>query len=95
MAIRVLSSQISGSHFKKHCDTQKFPGMFATLVIQLPSEFQGGEISIHHDGRVASYAFAKSNTSYDAFFYCFYSDVEHEIGKVTQGCRLALVQIII
>jgi len=38
----------AGSFFISHRDTEKIPGMFATLVIVLPSAYQGGELVIKH-----------------------------------------------
>ncbi|KAL8848580.1 MAG: hypothetical protein Q9221_006413 [Calogaya cf. arnoldii] len=35
-----------GGFFKTHRDTEKAPGMFATLVIMLPSEHEGGEVVV-------------------------------------------------
>ena len=34
----------AGSFFVGHRDTEKVPGMFATLVIMLPSEHEGGDL---------------------------------------------------
>ena len=33
-----------GGHFKPHQDTEKHQGMFGTLIVQLPSEFTGGDL---------------------------------------------------
>src|SRR6266536_2732943 len=41
----------AGSFFADHRDTEKVPGMFATLVIVLPSAHSGGELVIKHLGR--------------------------------------------
>src|SRR6202022_4560267 len=40
-----------GSFFVSHRDTEKAPGMFATLVIVLPSTATGGELVVRHKGR--------------------------------------------
>lgn len=40
-----------GAHFKPHKDTEKEPGMFATLVICLPSEYEGGNVVTSHRGK--------------------------------------------
>lgn len=37
-----------GAMFRPHKDTEKEPGMFATLVICLPSEFTGGAVVTSH-----------------------------------------------
>jgi hypothetical protein len=34
----------TGGHFLAHRDTEKEPGMFGTLIIQLPSTFTGGDL---------------------------------------------------
>eukprot|EP00172_Hildenbrandia_rubra_P000645 Plantae.Rhodophyta-Hildenbrandia_rubra.ctg13508.p2 GENE.Plantae.Rhodophyta-Hildenbrandia_rubra.ctg13508~~Plantae.Rhodophyta-Hildenbrandia_rubra.ctg13508.p2 ORF type:complete len:191 (+),score=39.20 Plantae.Rhodophyta-Hildenbrandia_rubra.ctg13508:439-1011(+) len=39
-----------GGFFKAHRDTEKGERMFATLVVQLPSEFEGGELVVTHEG---------------------------------------------
>jgi len=38
-----------GGHFKIHRDTEKEAGMFATLIVQLPSRYSGGELVVHED----------------------------------------------
>jgi hypothetical protein len=39
-----------GSFFLSHRDTEKQPGMFATLVLALPSLSSGGELVVRHKG---------------------------------------------
>ena len=43
-----------GSFFVDHRDTEKSPGMFATLIVALPSLHTGGELVIRHRGREAT-----------------------------------------
>jgi hypothetical protein len=50
-----------GSFFASHRDTEKIPNMFATLVVNLPSEHEGGELIISHAGQGQSYSFADSS----------------------------------
>ncbi|KAJ7699978.1 hypothetical protein B0H17DRAFT_1253475, partial [Mycena rosella] len=38
----------TGSHFLPHQDTEKAKGMFATVVVVLPSSFQGGAAHLLH-----------------------------------------------
>ena len=40
-----------GSFFVSHRDTEKSAGMFATLIIALPSLHSGGELSVRHRER--------------------------------------------
>lgn len=62
-----------GGHFKKHRDTEKEPGMFGTLVIQLPSFYQGGELIVEHGGASKNFCFAEE--SLDGFFAtAFFAD---------------------
>ena len=44
----------TGSFFVNHRDTEKAPGMFATLVIVLPSPYTGGELVVRHRQREVS-----------------------------------------
>lgn len=39
-----------GGHFVKHQDTEKEDGMIATLVVQLPSEHEGGDLLVYQGG---------------------------------------------
>ncbi|CAB9501967.1 expressed unknown protein [Seminavis robusta] len=79
-----------GGHFKKHKDTEKEPGMFGTLVIQLPAKYTGGALLIEHCGDKKKIDF--SSKSQDVFFVtAFFADCEHELQEVTSGWRLCLV----
>jgi hypothetical protein len=40
-----------GAHFKPHRDSEKAPGMFATLAICLPSQFEGGDLVLKFCGQ--------------------------------------------
>jgi hypothetical protein len=79
-----------GSFFVSHRDTEKSPGMFATLVVVLPSVSTGGELVIRHKGREISLALHCDEPS-EAPFAAFYADCLHEVLPVTSGCRLTLV----
>ncbi|KAG8906341.1 hypothetical protein FRC01_008052 [Tulasnella sp. 417] len=78
-----------GSHFLPHQDSERSDGMFATLVIILPSKFTGGAVCLSHGGdsvRIDASSRSLSSTSVLAW----YSDVTHAIQPVTSGYRLAL-----
>ena len=79
-----------GSFFVSHRDTEKLPGMFATLVVVLPSISAGGELVVRHKGREARLALRSDEPS-EASFAAFYADCVHEVLPVTSGCRLVLV----
>jgi len=75
-----------GSFFVSHRDTEKAPGMFATLVIVLPSISAGGELVVRHKGREARLDL-RCNEPSEAAFAAFYADCVHEVLPVTEGCR--------
>jgi predicted 2-oxoglutarate/Fe(II)-dependent dioxygenase YbiX len=79
-----------GSFFVGHRDTEKAPGMFATLVVVLPSISTGGELSVRHRDREIRFDMQASDPS-RAAFAAFYADCVHEVLPVTSGCRLTLV----
>ncbi|KAI0560982.1 Oxoglutarate/iron-dependent dioxygenase [Gracilaria domingensis] len=82
-----------GGHFKPHRDTEKEPGMFATLSIQLPSLFQGGEFVVTHKNKSTMYhgGVWDGSCEYSSHYTAFFADVEHQIRPVTKGYRIALV----
>lgn len=79
-----------GGHFKLHQDTEKEPGMFATLIVQLPSAFQGGALVVHNQGRVNRHEFAEGS-EFCVKYAAHYADCEHALEEVTSGHRLAVV----
>ncbi len=79
-----------GSFFVGHRDTEKSPGMFATLVVALPSSSEGGELVVRHKDRDVRLDLANDEPS-EATFAAFYADCVHEVLPVTQGCRVTLV----
>jgi hypothetical protein len=66
--------------------TEKTPGMFATLVIGLPSPYEGGDVVVKHQGDKMTLQTLKSGFSYVSW----YSDVVHEILPVRSGYRWVL-----
>ena len=79
-----------GSFFVSHRDTEKAPGMFATLVIVLPSNSAGGVLLVRHKSREVRLDLSCPEPS-EAAFAAFYADCVHEVLPVTEGCRLTLV----
>ena len=64
--------------------------MFGSMVVVLPSKFEGGELVVKHKGDTESFQqgeLSKFNSQYAAF----YADCRHELKKVTSGHRLCLV----
>ena len=80
----------TGSFFVGHRDTEKAPGMFATMVLVLPSTHSGGELVIKHLGREVVLDPRPDEPS-EIAFAAFYADCLHEVRPVKTGCRLTLV----
>jgi len=78
-----------GSFFIGHRDTEKAPGMFATLVVVLPSVFVGGDLLVRHRGREARLPL-RCDEPAEAAFAAFYADCVHEVLPIIEGHRLTL-----
>ncbi|MGE5152720.1 MAG: 2OG-Fe(II) oxygenase [Bdellovibrio bacteriovorus] len=79
-----------GSFFVPHRDTEKAPGMFATLVVVLPGDYSGGELVIRHRGQEVRVDLHREEPS-EAAFAAFYADCLHEVLPIASGYRLALI----
>ena len=79
-----------GSFFVNHRDTEKAAGMFATLIIVLPSLYTGGALLVRHRDREARLELSCPEPS-QVTFAAFYADCVHEVLPITSGYRLALV----
>jgi hypothetical protein len=81
-----------GSFFLPHRDGEKLKRMVATLVVVLPSSFEGGELVVRHDGQEQTIDFSSApNSPFQIHYAAFYADCEHEIRPLRQGYRLCLV----
>jgi hypothetical protein len=78
-----------GGHFRMHRDTEKEPGMFATLAVELPSVQgrSGGELQVLHRGEMRSMAGDGKKLQFIAFF----ADCLHRVVPVTAGIRCCLL----
>lgn len=75
-----------GQFFAPHQDSEKADGMIGTLVVTLPSEFNGGAFVIEHHDEKVSYRGSRDRLS----FVAFYADCHHEVRPVTDGYRVVL-----
>jgi hypothetical protein len=81
-----------GSFFLPHRDGEKLDRMVATLVIQLPSIYEGGELVVRHDGQEQTIDFSSlDNSRFPIHYAAFYADCEHEVRPLRKGYRLCLV----
>jgi 2OG-Fe(II) oxygenase superfamily len=79
-----------GGHFLPHRDSEKEDGMFGTLILQLPSAFSGGGLTVKHDGKTKSFYHERDSAS-SIHAMAFYADCEHEFHQVWSGRRFCLV----
>ncbi len=79
-----------GSFFVDHRDTEKVPGMFASMVLVLPSTHGGGELIVRHLGREVVFDQRPEEPS-QIGFAAFYTDCVHEVRPVESGYRLTLI----
>ena len=65
--------------------------MFNTVIVQLPSEYEGGQLRVKRAQRehVFDYSGLKGSTGFH--YAALYADCQHEHCTVTRGYRLCLV----
>ncbi len=79
-----------GGFFLVHRDSEKAPGMFGTLLLQLPSPHVGGELRIRQGNRETHIDLSATDCS-ELGFAAFYADCEHEVRPIESGHRVCLV----
>ena len=78
-----------GQLFKPHQDTEKHPGMVATLVLVWPSAHIGGALRVVHGADEGS--LQSHHLQVDSLRWCaFYADCQHEVLPVQEGWRVVL-----
>lgn len=78
-----------GCGCQPHIDTEKLPGMIATLILSLPSQRSGGVVQVSHGGETIELD-TDSNSEFNLTALAWYADVKHEVSSITQGYRLVL-----
>ena len=71
------------SLLQPHRDTEKVDKIFGTLVIQLPSDYDGDELQVRHRNEEQIFNFSGSKGVADCNYAAFYADCEHELCEVT------------
>ena len=79
-----------GSFFAPHRDTEKADGMFATLVVCLPSRHEGGTLIVTHEDESKRIDFSGKD-QYQIQYAAFYADCRHEVKPLARGYRICLV----
>jgi hypothetical protein len=77
--------------FKSHKDTPRGGDMFGSLVISLPQEHTGGDLTVRHMQQVCCYSPLPSSEQANSIqWMAFYSDCDHEVHQVLSGTRITL-----
>lgn len=79
-----------GGFFLPHRDSEKHDRMVASLIVVLPSPFEGGRLIVRHGAAKLALAFEEAASGKATCFAAFYADCEHEVERVTHGVRIAL-----
>jgi hypothetical protein len=81
------------SFFKAHKDTPRGTDMLGSLVVIYPTAHEGGELVLRHKDREWKFdanSLTASQSSPSLAYVAFYSDIEHEVLKVTSGRRVTV-----
>ena len=70
---------------------EKADGMFGTMVVQLPSDYDGGVLRVCHHGEEMTFDFSGLNGMTEFHYAAFYADCLHELCEVTRGYQMCLV----
>ena len=76
-------------HFKPHRDSEKADGMFATMVICISSEHEGGDVVVRLGQEAKKYSTAM-HSEWKCSYLAWYADVLHEVRPVETGARVVL-----
>ncbi|KAJ0393993.1 hypothetical protein P43SY_009878 [Pythium insidiosum] len=82
-----------GGKFDVHQDSEKEPGMFATLVVVLPGYYDGGALVVYpprRKGEPYTWHGRHRHGLKTLHYAAFYADCEHQVLPVTSGNRLCL-----
>lgn len=78
----------AGGFFEAHVDTLHAPNHFATLIISLPTEHQGGDLTVSHNG--VDQVFSSEDHWRGLLWCAFFTDCQHAVSPVTKGTRVVL-----
>jgi hypothetical protein len=79
--------------FRAHVDTPRSEAQIGSLVVCLPSGFEGGILSVSHRENAVGFDWSASSSTDQApciQWAAFYSDCCHEVQEVTAGHRVTL-----
>ena len=79
-----------GGKFVAHRDTEKEDNMFGTLIVQLPSIFTGGNLTVTHNSKTLVFNNSECSSTH-CKVVAHYASCLHELEEITSGYRTALV----
>ncbi|KAF8604761.1 hypothetical protein BDV93DRAFT_439897 [Ceratobasidium sp. AG-I] len=79
-----------GSHFLPHVEAKKTDAMFATMLVILPSYFEGGAVHLAFNDTSKVVDFGGASSAFQTSVAAWYTDVTCEFKPITGGYRLAL-----
>ena len=74
-------------HFSAHADTEKTPGMVASLALIVPGAYEGGALRLEHAGETLSVG---AGGAPEWRWVAWYADCRHCLEPVQDGVRIAL-----
>ena len=77
----------AGGHFSMHADTERTPGMVASLALIVPDEYTDGALVIEHAGETL---IAGAGGAPGWRWVAWYADCRHCLEPVNEGTRIAL-----
>lgn len=94
--LRVSSKLVlcsTGDHLVAHHAGEKMPGHYATITVQLPSRFTGGEVVVRVCGHESVHRLDETTglAEYNCHFAMLLADVEHQLRPITSGHQLSLI----
>ena len=76
-----------GGHFAEHADTEKCPGMIASLALIVPGEHEGGALVIKQAPAMVE---CDADGTPHWRWAAWYADCRHQLEPVTSGTRVAM-----
>lgn len=72
-------------------DTKKSQGKFGTMIIQLPSDYSGGQLTVTYESLRKKFKFGDPTSLFNFKYAAFYADCKCEMKPVSKGYCLCLV----
>jgi hypothetical protein len=82
--------QECGGHFAPQCNYDSATGTFATMILQLPSQFSGGALAVSNNGETKTFELSdQSGRQFKRIV--FFAGCVHSHADITSGVKVCLV----